>query len=301
MPLDPSLVGHETHGETGTITAEDVRAFAEAAGDTNPVFRDPAAAQLAGFPNIPALPTFVTRFRVPFAEAGLDPDHSQVLHGEQEYVYTRPLYAGDTLSVRHRVASIRQSTRAGGMAVMTIEALGDTPDGERIVTGRATVIVRDAPPEAGAGAAGAAAASGAGGGGKARPMEGEAIPTLTKYVTQEQINAYADVSGDHNPIHINPEAARAVGLDGTIAHGMLSMAFVGQMLTDWATAQTDRSGWVARLRVRFQAMVRPGDTLTCHGVLGPRENERQRLDVWIDNQTGERILTGDADVMLGGV
>lgn len=297
MPLDPSLVGHETHGETGTITAEDVRAFADAISDTNPIFRDPAAAQLAGFPSIPALPTFVTRFRVPFAEAGLDPEHSQVLHGEQEYAYARPLYAGDTLAVRHRVASIRQSGRAGGMAVMTIEALGDAPDGERIVTGRATVIVRDAPPDAGAGAAGAPT----GGGVKARPVEGEAIPILIKYVTQEQINAYAEVSGDHNPIHINPEAARAVGLDGTIAHGMLSMAFVGQMLTDWATARTDRSGWVARLRVRFQAMVRPGDTLTCHGVLGPHENERQRLDVWIDNQAGERIVTGDADVVLSGV
>lgn len=299
MPLDPSLAGHETQAEISTITVEDVRAFAEAVGDTNPVFRDPAAAQLAGFPNIPALPTFVTRFRVPFAEAGLDPEHTQVLHGEQEYEYTRPVCAGDTLSVRHRVASIRQSARAGGMAIMTIEQLGDTLDGERVVTGRATIIVRDAPPDAGA----AAAAASGGGGAKARIPEGEAIPTLTKYVTQEQINAYAEVSGDHNPVHINPEVARAVGLDGTIAHGMLSMAFAGQMLTDWATAQSDHAGWVARLRVRFQAMVRPGDTLTCHGVprAGASENGRQRLDVWIDNQQGERVLTGDADVILGGI
>ncbi|HLJ81502.1 MAG TPA: MaoC family dehydratase N-terminal domain-containing protein [Ktedonobacterales bacterium] len=295
MPLDPSLVGHETQAEISTITVEDVRAFAEAVGDTNPVFRDPAAAQLAGFPNIPALPTFVTRFRVPFAEAGLDPEHTQVLHGEQEYEYTRPVCAGDTLSVRHRVASIRQSARAGGMAVMTIEQIGETLDGERAVTGRATIIVRDAPPDA-------AAAAPGGSGARARTPEGEAIPTLTKYVTQEQINAYANVSGDHNPVHINPEVARAVGLDGTIAHGMLSMAFAGQMLTDWATAQSGHAGWVSRLRVRFQAMVRPGDTLTCHGVLcaSGSENGRERLDVWTDNQQGERVLTGDADVVLSG-
>jgi acyl dehydratase len=298
MPLDPSLAGHETHAETGTITAEDIRAFADAVGDSNPIFREPAAARLSGFPNILTPPTFITRFRIPFAEAGLDPEHTQVLHGEQEFEYTRPLYAGDTLSVRHRVASLRQSARAGGMAVMTLEQIGDTAGGEHVVTGRATIIVRDTPPNSPS----AAPASG-GSGAKARPAEpeGAAISTLVKHVTQDQINAYADVSGDHNPIHINPSAARAVGLDGTIAHGMLSMAFVGQMLTDWATATSDHAGWVARLRVRFQAMVRPGDTLTCHGVLGQRANDRQRLDVWIDNQAGERVLTGDADVVLSGV
>ena len=295
MPLDPSLLGHESPPLTVTITAEDIRSFADAVGDTNPIFRDPAAAQLAGFPNMPALPTFVTRFRISFADAGLDPERTQILHGEQEYVYARPLYASDTLVVRHRVAALRQTARAGGMAIMTLEQLGDTPQGEHVVTGRSTVIVRDTPPDASAAAAGESGA-------RMRPLEpgGEAIPTLTKQVSQEQINAYADVSGDHNPIHVNPAAARAVGLDGTIAHGMLSMAFVGQVLTDWATARTDDPGWVARLKVRFQAMVRPGDTLTCHGVPGQRDGDRQRLDVWIDNQHGERILSGDADVVLKG-
>ena len=293
MPLDSSLVGRETPPQTTSVTAEDIRAFAEAVGDTNPIFRDPAAAQLAGFRHIPALPTFVTRFRVGFAESGLDPEHSQVLHGEQEYEYARPLYASDTVVTRQRVTSVRQSARAGGMTIMTYEQIGESPDGEHIFTGRSTAIIREAPPEA--------AAAGAGGGSaKAPPAvpEGEAIPVLTKQIAQEQINAYADVSGDHNPIHITPEAARAVGLDGTIAHGMLSMAFVGQMLTNWASARTETSGWVARLKVRFQAMVRPGDTLTCHGALGERDGDRQRLAVWIDNQHGERIVTGDADVML---
>lgn len=293
MPLDPSLVGHESPPQTNVVAAEDIRAFAEAVGDTNPIFRDPAAAQLAGFRHIPALPTFVTRFRVAFAEAGLDPERSQVLHGEQEYEYARPLYAGDTVVTRQLVTSIRQSARAGGMTIMTLEQIGDAPDGEHIFTGRSTVIVRDAPPDAAAGAGG-----GSGAKAPSAVPEGEAISILTKQITQEQINAYAEVSGDHNPIHINAEAARTVGLDGTIAHGMLSMAFAGQMLTNWATARADDSGWVARLKVRFQAMVRPGDTLTCHGALGQREGDRQRLAVWIDNQHGERIVTGDADVML---
>ncbi len=294
MPLDPSLVGHETPSQTGTVTDADVRQFVDAIHDDNPIFRDPAAAERAGFADIPTPPTFITRFRVAFADAGLDPERSQVLHGEQEYTYTRPLVVGDTLTVRHRVASLRQSGRAGGMAIMTLEQLVDTPDGQQVALGKATIIVRDNPPE---GAAVSASASASG----AKPPsipQGVAIPTLIKHVTQEQINAYADASGDHNPIHLDPEKARAVGLPGTIAHGMLSMAFLGQVLTDWLAAQPGSHGWVARLRVRFQAMAYPGDTLRCHGVLGAKTEERQRVDLWIENQHGERLTTGDADVVL---
>jgi acyl dehydratase len=293
MPLDLSLVGHETQPETGTLSGEAIAQFADAVGDANAIFRDAEAAQRAGFRAIPAMPTFVTRFRVPFAEAGLDPEHSQVLHGEQEYTYTRPLYAGETLTVRHKVAAIRQSGR-GGMAILTMEQICDD-EKDRVATGRAVVLVRDDAPDA-------SSLSSASGSPKSRPAEpqGEAIPALTKVVTQPQIDAYAEVSGDHNPIHVNPEAARAVGLDGTIAHGMLSMAFLGQALTDWITTSNSRGAWVARLRVRFQAMVKPGDALTCKGVLSAQEGDRQRVDLWIDNQRGERVITGDADVALSG-
>lgn len=294
MPLDPSLVGREMSAQTGHIHADDVRHFAEAIGDSNPIFHDPAAAELAGFRAMPATPTFVTRFHISLGEAGLDPEHSQVLHAEQEYEYTRPLYVGDTFTARYRVASIRQSGRTGGMAVMGIELEGDVAD-ERVVMGRATLIVRDAPPE---GAAAGAAASASKPSRPAPEPQGEAITSLAKHITQQQIDAYANVSGDHNPIHLDPVAARKVGLDGTIAHGMLSMAFLGQMLTDWLSAEEAPGGWVRRLRARFQAMVRPGDTVTCRGVLGERGEHGQRVEVWIDNQHGERVITGDADVVL---
>jgi acyl dehydratase len=290
MPLDPSLVGHETQPETDVISAEAVRQFADAIADDSAIYRDVDAARAAGFTTIPAPPTFVTRFRVPFDEAGLDTEHSQVLHGEQEYIYERPVGVGATLVVRHRIANIRQ---ARGMALMTIEQLCDTPDGARAIIGKALVIVRDMAP-------GEAASTGASAPSRpAKEREGEPLPTLTKAVTQAQIDAYADVSDDHNPIHINPDVARSVGLDGTIAHGMLSMAFAGQTLTDWLTSASGR-GRLRRLRVRFQAMVRPGDTLACRGALRPAPDEpgKPRLaDVWIENQRGERVLTGDADIV----
>jgi len=287
MPPTVPQLGHETAPQSGKITAEAIRQFAEAVGDTNPVYRDEAAARAAGYSGIPAQPTFITRFHIAFSEAGLDPEHTQVLHGEQEYSYEQPLVVGDEVSVRYVVAGVRQSRRADGMAIITLEQVCEAPGGRRPATGRAIVIVRDMTP----GAAGETTS------GKVQPdPEGERIPDLIKQVTQEQINAYADVSGDHNPIHLNPEAARNVGLEGTIAHGMLSMAFLGQLLTDWLTTQAGRGGWVRRLRVRFQAMVRPGDTLTCSGALGASEQGQQRIELWINNQRGERVTTGDADV-----
>jgi acyl dehydratase len=289
MPLDPSLVGHETSPQSDVVSATTVQQFADAIGDSSPIYRDQDVARAAGYQTIPAPPTFVTRFIVPFAEAGLDTERSQVLHGEQEYVYERPIEVGDTVSVRHRIASIRQSR---GMALMTIEQLCDIATGERAVTGKALLVVRDIVP--GETTATAPATSK-----PAKEREGEPLPALTKTVTQAQIDAYADVSNDYNPIHVNPELARSVGLDGTIAHGMLSMAFAGQTLTDWLTAATGR-GRLGRLRVRFQAMVRPGDTLTCRGVLRAAEQDKPRqADVWIENQRGERVLTGDADIVAG--
>ena len=289
MPLDQSLVGHETTPRTDTITVEQIQQFADAVGDANPIFHDESAAKAAGFPYVLAPPTFVTRFRVPFAEAGLDPEKMQVLHGEQEYMYERPLHAGDTVSALHRVATLRQSSRAGGMNIMTLEQHSEVAGEGQVCLGKATVIVRELTPDTPTGMTAA----------KAQPEpEGERIPELTKHITQEQIDAYADVSGDHNPIHVNPEAARAVGLDGTIAHGMLSMAFAAQLLTDWLATRPKPGGWVMRLRVRFQGMTQPGDTLTCRGALGTRTDNQQTIEVWIDNQRGERLTTGDADVIV---
>jgi acyl dehydratase len=286
--LDPSMVGHETRPETVRITAPDIRAFATAIGDTNPIFFDESMAQQAGFMHIPMLPTFVTRLRVAFAEAGLDPEHSQVLHAEQEYSYARPVLAGDILIGRHRVSSIRLS---GRMAIMTLEQLCDDPQGNRIVTGKAMLIVREMP-ATGLVTAGPSQA-------KPRPASQRPSPPalrLDRQVTQELVDAYADASGDHNPIHVNPEVAKAVGLDGTIAHGMLSMAFAGQLLTSWLSGLQERGGWISRLRVRFQAMVRPGDTLTCFGDPGARSDHQQPVELWIENQRDERVITGDAQV-----
>ena len=63
---------------------------------------------------------------------------------------------------------------------------------------------------------------------------GTVLPERVFEIDRELLVAYANASGDQNPIHQNEEFALSVGLPNIIAHGMLTMALVGKYVTDWA-------------------------------------------------------------------
>jgi acyl dehydratase len=125
-------------------------------------------------------------------------------------------------------------------------------------------------------------------------------PLIKPPIEQEQLQRYAVASGDHNPIHLDPAAARRVGLDGVIAHGMLSMAFLGQFVNLQIANETGAR--VERLQVRYVGMVRLGDTLTCLGEVQARtESEHETavtLACRVQNQRGEQVTVGEAVVCL---
>lgn len=122
-----------------------------------------------------------------------------------------------------------------------------------------------------------------------RVIAGQALPVLEKRVTVEQIQHYAQASGDRNPIHLDETFARSAGLPGVIAHGMLTMAFANQLVTDWLG---DRS-LLKRLQGRFAGMVLPGDQLTCSGIVASKDDGRRRvtINLVVTNQRGERVFT----------
>ena len=126
-----------------------------------------------------------------------------------------------------------------------------------------------------------------------RPGE-ELQPLRKEPVTKVQLVRYAGASGDYNLIHTDDATAEAMGLGGVIAHGMLSMGFLGQYA---ATLAGPRN--VRRLKVRFAAMVRPGDELTCRGVVREVESGVATIDLWAENQQGEKVTTGEAEVEIG--
>ena len=127
---------------------------------------------------------------------------------------------------------------------------------------------------------------------------GDELPLLVKGPIQQiQLTRYAGASGDFNPIHQDDEFARAAGMGGVFAHGMLSMGFVGQVVTDWAGPAA-----VRKLSVRFAGLVRLKDTITCRGRVLDKSSKNDRhlvdLEVWAENQKGERVVTGKATVAL---
>jgi acyl dehydratase len=101
--------------------------------------------------------------------------------------------------------------------------------------------------------------------------------------TRAQIAAYAQASGDHNPIHLDDDFARGVGLPGVIAHGMLQMGILATVAAE-AAGGPDR---LRRLSVRFAGMVQPGDTVT----FSASPSGDGTLELSALNQRGEAVLT----------
>lgn len=96
---------------------------------------------------------------------------------------------------------------------------------------------------------------------RAHPTTGAALAELTVGPLAPALFAqYAAASGDHNPLHTDPAFARAAGLDGVIAHGMLVMGLLGRLADSLAGP-----GALRDFSVRFKAPTRPGETVRCGG------------------------------------
>lgn len=135
-------------------------------------------------------------------------------------------------------------------------------------------------------------------------IDEQLIPLVKPPITQEQLRRYAETSGDYNPIHLDEQAAQQVGLDGVIAHGMLSMAFLGQFVNQQLAHIPGAR--IEQLKVRFLNMVRLGDTLTCQGKVKARttqENLSQSITIecWAQNQKGDKVTIGDAVVIIPNI
>ena len=129
--------------------------------------------------------------------------------------------------------------------------------------------------------------------------EGQTLHPVVKHITQEKINLYAEASGDFNPIHVDQSFAAKTPFGGTIAHGMLSLAYVSEMMT-----QAFGRSWLSggKLRAKFKDSARPGDTLTITGKIFCIEQESDvsyaNCTYECRNQKGEMIVVGEAAVKL---
>ena len=115
------------------------------------------------------------------------------------------------------------------------------------------------------------------------------LPPISRFT----LALYAGASGDHNPIHIDSDFAKKAGMPDVFAHGMLSMAYLGRMLTNWQPqAQLRKFG------NRFAAITQLQDVITCSGKvveLIERDGETlARCDIQATKADGEQTLIGEA-------
>ncbi|TCS08126.1 MaoC/PaaZ C-terminal domain-containing protein [Caulobacter sp. BK020] len=128
---------------------------------------------------------------------------------------------------------------------------------------------------------------------------GDALPTLTTGpITPLTLALFAGGSGDHNPIHVDKAFAVSAGFPDVFAHGMLSMAYLGRALTDWAGATA-----VRQFGVRFAAITPLGASVACDGIVEQiieQEGERlAKLTLRATVVDGPVTLVGDALVRIG--
>lgn len=122
---------------------------------------------------------------------------------------------------------------------------------------------------------------------------GAELPELrSEPIQQMTLVRYAGASGDFNPIHTDPDFAKSVGLGGTIAHGMFTMAQIGRMITSWAHPLQIRS-----FGVKFKGMARPGQVLVCTGTVKRKKEEDGSklltISVQAADASGEIKAAGD--------
>lgn len=228
--FDLEAVGRLGDAHRYDVTEEALRAYAKATGGrtAGPVF-----AIVPAWATIPAASRSVAS----------DEARRRIVHAAQDIHLHAPIEAG--MSLLTTAAPIGLFARRSG-AALVIRA-ETRADGRPVAEQYVTELFRGLDPGEDRGRAGPEVPAGA----------REGAPREAAFdVTPDQAQRYADASGDHNPIHLDDEAARAVGLPGRILHGLCTMALAGRAVAEVAGRQP------TRLAVRFSAPVALGATVT---------------------------------------
>ena len=223
------------------------------------------------------------------------------VHSLQEIATIKPVSFGQEIT---GIASLGQPKRRGGMEFITAGFTLKDGEGRDVLTGKSTVLVVESEPRS------VGLVKPEEGIGVPKPTHGRSqeemaeglhgLPTLRKTITQEQLDAYARVSGDHNPLHLDAAFAANTQFGGIIAHGMLTLAFVSEMMTSaFDKAWLETGG----LRIRFKGAAYLGDSVETNGSVNKEEGgpQRRRLNcsVGVSNwKNVQELVTGSATVVL---
>ncbi|MFE1592995.1 MaoC/PaaZ C-terminal domain-containing protein [Nocardia sp. NPDC058705] len=244
--FDGSALGEWTDEERFSVTKERIAEYAAATNDPIPAHRSGEIAP----PVFAVVPVFTSMAPAALSVAPVEL-LMKLVHGEQDFLFHRPIRAGDELVVKAK--PIGYVGRPNGSTVVIYAETRDAA-GELVNEQWMTAFFRKV---------------------DAGPGEGELAPThritdedraaepaakVTAHIDEDQTFRYSPASGDPMPIHLDDEIARMAGLPGIINHGLCTMAF-----TSWAALTELADGDTARLRrlaVRFAKPVLPGQDIT---------------------------------------
>ena len=271
------------------ITPAAVAAYLQAVGDELPIYAE------TGF----APPLLLAAATLGLLESAIP---AGSIHTIQEVEARRAVRQGETLSA---VVNAERPRERGGRQFAAFHCALSSPtdtDEPPALTSKTTIMLpsaastappnpaparhRPQPPDDAAGSqspeSGRETDRESGGG-----MAG-GLPVISRRITQPQLNAYAAASGDHNPLHLDAEFAAATQFGGIIAHGMLTLAFLSEMLTAvWG----ERWLSAARLRVRFKGAAYLGDLVETRGQANPSGGYAVSV---VNAANGETLITGTA-------
>lgn len=273
------------------VGAEAIRRFAEAIGDSNPIYSDPEYAAGTPYGRVIAPPTFCFTLRYPpipgvwIAPAGR-------IHARQSFEYRRPLYAGEIVECSQCLSkAYEKQGKNGWMVFLEHERTAYDLEGNVICVNRLLTITRGSLFEArGQGPAPAGGAEPAFiKPGPVRLTAGQTLPAVTlPPVTRMDIAKYAGAAWDYNAIHLQDEAARKVGFPSVIAHGMLSAALLGRVAEGWAGPAWQFAG----IDLRLSKPVLPGEALTFTGTVAALEPDGLALEFAASKPDGDTVIQG---------
>ncbi len=144
--IDRKFIGTRSTPFTLDVEKGQLRSFAKAVGERNPIYTDENAAAAHGYASLPAPPTFAfclnlaapqpsTRYR----DMGVDP--SKLLHGEQHFHYLKPIFAGDAITLQSEIIDIYDK-KNGALEFIVTETTGTNQNGHVVVKMLATTVVQ---------------------------------------------------------------------------------------------------------------------------------------------------------------
>jgi acyl dehydratase len=245
VALNKELVGKQYPPQIYEITSEESKKYAFGINEDLPLFMEESRPG-----GILSHPMFAVKYAgTSIINAFFDPDFhvdfARLVHGEQEMEFLAPVRPGDTITTVLRIASVEEKSTG---ETFTTETSSTNQTGVKVVRTLSTFFIR-----------------GQSSGKTRKPTEAPPQPkdwTFTREmaVKEDQTYIYAEGSGDHNPIHVDPEFAKKVGLPGIILQGLCTMAFCFKAVQDGFCEKDPLR--IRRLKVRFAKPVLPLDTVT---------------------------------------